>query len=156
MRDINSMSRRNTLQAPNRRNSVPCTVRTSRQRSCNQRVGCLLLYVVVWLRSMIYGMGLWINARGAVWSLAVVRLVPDAWPKPQVVPLLLSGWLSSSSTATPHIETYQIFVWLFYCKMFYVDLLIEHYRWALHYDRERSDDKGEREKLFQVWTYFPI
>ena len=27
--------------APNRRNSLPCTVRTSRQRSCNQRVGCL-------------------------------------------------------------------------------------------------------------------
>ena len=25
----------------NRRNSIPCTVRTSRQRSCNQRVGCL-------------------------------------------------------------------------------------------------------------------
>ncbi len=31
---------RNTL-APNRRNSVLCTVRTFRQRSCNQRVGCL-------------------------------------------------------------------------------------------------------------------
>ena len=27
--------------ALNRRNSLPCTVRTSRQRSCNQRVGCL-------------------------------------------------------------------------------------------------------------------
>ena len=40
MRDINSMSRGNAL-APNRHNSVPCTVRTSRQRSCNQRVGCL-------------------------------------------------------------------------------------------------------------------
>ncbi len=26
-------------------------------------VGCLLLYVVVWLRSMIYGMGLWTSAR---------------------------------------------------------------------------------------------
>ena len=24
-----------------RRNSLPCTVRTSRQSSCNQRVGCL-------------------------------------------------------------------------------------------------------------------
>ena len=31
---------------------------TSRLRSCNQRVSCLLLYVVVWLRSMINGMGL--------------------------------------------------------------------------------------------------
>ena len=41
----------------NRRNSLPWTVRTSKPRSCNQRVGCLLLYVLVWLRSMIYGMG---------------------------------------------------------------------------------------------------
>ena len=40
MHDINSMSRRNAL-AQNRHNSLPCTVRTSRQRSCNQRVGCL-------------------------------------------------------------------------------------------------------------------
>ncbi len=32
------MSRGNAL-APNRGNSVPRTVRTSRQRSCNQRVG---------------------------------------------------------------------------------------------------------------------
>ena len=38
MRDINSMRRGNTL-APN--NSVPSTVRTPKQRSCNQRVGCL-------------------------------------------------------------------------------------------------------------------
>ena len=30
----------------NRRNSLPCTVRTSRHRSCSQRVCCLLLYVV--------------------------------------------------------------------------------------------------------------
>ena len=28
--------------APNRRNLLPCAVRTSRQRSCNLRVGCLL------------------------------------------------------------------------------------------------------------------
>ncbi len=34
MRDINSMSRGNAL-ASNRHNSVSCTVRTSRQRSCN-------------------------------------------------------------------------------------------------------------------------
>ena len=38
--DINSKSRGNSL-ASNRRNSVPCIVRTSRQGSCNQRVGCL-------------------------------------------------------------------------------------------------------------------
>ncbi len=37
--DIKSMSRGIVL-APNRCNSVPCTFRTSRQRSCNQRVGC--------------------------------------------------------------------------------------------------------------------
>ena len=41
IRDSISMSRGNAL-AQNRRNSIPCTVRTSRQRACNQRVGCLL------------------------------------------------------------------------------------------------------------------
>ena len=45
MRDINSMSRGNAL-APNRRNSLPCRVRTSRQRSCHESVGCLLYSVV--------------------------------------------------------------------------------------------------------------
>ena len=35
--DINSTSRENA-QAPNRCNSLPCKVRTSRQRSCNPRV----------------------------------------------------------------------------------------------------------------------
>ena len=39
-RTSQSLSRGNAL-APNRRNSLPCTVRISRQRSCNQRVGCL-------------------------------------------------------------------------------------------------------------------
>ena len=48
MRDINS--RGNALD-PNSRKSLPCTVRTSRQRSFNQRVGSLLL---VWLGSMIF------------------------------------------------------------------------------------------------------
>ncbi len=42
---------------------LPCTVRTSRQRSCNPMDGCLLLYVLVCLRTMIYGMGLWTSAR---------------------------------------------------------------------------------------------
>ena len=32
--------------APNRRNVLPCTAKTSRQRSCNQRVGCLLFSLV--------------------------------------------------------------------------------------------------------------
>ncbi len=63
--------------AINRRNSLPCTVKTSKQRSCNQRVGCVLLYVVVWLRSMIYGMGLWTSARCQVWFLVVVRIAMD-------------------------------------------------------------------------------
>ncbi len=40
VRDINCMSRGNAL-AQNRNNSIPCTVRTSIQRSCNQRVGCM-------------------------------------------------------------------------------------------------------------------
>ena len=43
--DINSMRRGNAV-APNKRNSVPCTVRTSRQWSCNQRVSCLVYRVV--------------------------------------------------------------------------------------------------------------
>ena len=38
--------------APNRRNSLPCTVRTSRQWSCNQKVGCLLWDVFVDLKAM--------------------------------------------------------------------------------------------------------
>ena len=40
MCDIKSSSRGIAL-APNRHNSVPCTVRTSIQRSCYQRVRCL-------------------------------------------------------------------------------------------------------------------
>ncbi len=40
------------------RKSLPCTVRTSLQRTCNQRVGCLLCSVI-----MIYEMGLWTSAR---------------------------------------------------------------------------------------------
>ena len=61
--------------APNRCNLLPCTFRTFRQRSCNRRVVCLLLYVVVWLRSMMYRMGLWTSARCVVWSLVVVRTI---------------------------------------------------------------------------------
>ncbi len=39
--DITSISRGNAL-GPNKHNSVPCAVkRTFRQRSCNERVGCL-------------------------------------------------------------------------------------------------------------------
>ena len=41
MRDIVRQSRVYALDQ-NRRNSLSCTVRTSRQRSCNQRVDCLL------------------------------------------------------------------------------------------------------------------
>ncbi len=51
----------------NRRNSLPCTV-----RSCNQRVVCLVLYDEPWLRSMIYRMGLWTSARFIVSSLVVL------------------------------------------------------------------------------------
>ncbi len=43
-------------------------------RAICQTVGCLLLYVVVWLGSMIYGMGLWTSAKCVVWSLVVVRM----------------------------------------------------------------------------------
>ena len=40
MRIINSINRGNAL-AQNRSNPLACTVGTSRQRSCNQRFGCL-------------------------------------------------------------------------------------------------------------------
>ena len=61
MHDINSKSRENAL-APNGCNSLPCTVRTNRQR---------YVIKVLWLGSM-NGMGL---AQGAwVWSLVVVRM----------------------------------------------------------------------------------
>ena len=33
--------------AQNRCNSLPCTVRISRQRSCNQKVGCLLNFTLL-------------------------------------------------------------------------------------------------------------
>ena len=45
MCDINSISRGIAL-APNWCNSLPCTVKTSRQMSSNQRVGCQLCSVV--------------------------------------------------------------------------------------------------------------
>ena len=51
----------------------------------------LIVCYVVWLGSMIYGMGLWTSA---VW-----------W---SAGPLLGSRWLSISSTATPHTDTYTI------------------------------------------------
>ena len=56
MHDISNASRRNAL-PPNRRNSLPGTVRTSRQRLCNQRVGCLPCSM-----AMIYGMSVWTSA----------------------------------------------------------------------------------------------
>ena len=45
IRNINIMSKVNAL-APNRCKPLPFTVMTSRQRSCNQRVGCLICSVV--------------------------------------------------------------------------------------------------------------
>ena len=74
----------------NRRNSSLCTVRSSRQRSCNQRVGCLLCSI---LRSMIYGMGLWTSARCMVWSLAVVRMA-----------------IKIKNRNTPQIHTYTLYI----------------------------------------------
>ncbi len=44
MRDNNSASRGNDL-VPNKRNSLPCTISTSRHRSCKQRFGCLLFRI---------------------------------------------------------------------------------------------------------------
>ncbi len=65
--------------SPNRRNSLPCTVMTSRQRSSNQRVGCLLC--------------------------SVVRTYKGSQDLRQVCRsgrLLRSVWISSLITATPH------------------------------------------------------
>ncbi len=61
------------MSAPNGFNSLSCIVRTSRQRSCNQRVVCY----IIWLGSMIYGMGLWTSTRCMVGSLVVVRMAID-------------------------------------------------------------------------------
>ncbi len=80
MRDINSTSRGNAL-APNRCNSLSCTVRTSRQRFCSQRVDWLLCIV-----AMIYD--LWYRSMDK----RKVRCLVPLW----------SGWLLSSSTAIPH------------------------------------------------------
>ncbi len=69
------------------------TVRTQRQRSCNQRVGCLLFSM-----TLIYD--LW---DGSETSARFLGLVPCYGQE--------SGWLSRSSTATPpqiHTDTYHI------------------------------------------------
>ncbi len=42
--------------------TLPCTVRTFRKSSCNQRVGCLL-YSLTMISSLIYRMCLWTSAR---------------------------------------------------------------------------------------------
>ena len=56
-RDINSKSRGNAL-ARKQRNSLPCTFRTSSQRSCNQRVGCLsgewTIYIAIIRREVFF------------------------------------------------------------------------------------------------------
>ncbi len=62
--------------APNMRNSLPCTVRTSKQRSCNKRVGCLLCSM-----AMIYD--LWY---GSLDKRKVRGLVPLLWSGAQVLP----------------------------------------------------------------------
>ncbi len=81
MCDINSTSRVDIL-AQNQRNSLSYTGRTSRHRSCSQKVGCLQCSIAriydLWDRSLEKR-----NVRG-------------------FSPLLWSGWQSSSSTATPH------------------------------------------------------
>ncbi len=81
MRDINNTNSGNAF-ALKRRSCLPCTVRPSRQRSCNKRFGCLLC--------------------------SIARIY-DIWEKsldPRKVcgsgPLLWTGWLCSSSTASPH------------------------------------------------------
>ena len=89
-----STSRRNAF-AQNRCKSLPCTVRTSRQRSCIQRVGCLLC------------------STGMIFDLCDVsveqRKVRGSGP-------LWSGCISSSST--PQIHTFIPFLNLF-CYVVY-------------------------------------
>ena len=84
MSDINSMSRGNAL-TPNRRNSLPCTALTSRQKSCNQRVCCLLCSIARISIGWVFG-----QAQGALSG-----------------PLLWSGWVSSSSTDHRFIQIYK-------------------------------------------------
>ncbi len=55
--------------ALNRPNPLPCTVKTCRQRSYNQRVDCLLCSMAI-----IYGMGLWTSARCVVLPLVEDRM----------------------------------------------------------------------------------
>ncbi len=92
MRDINRTSRENAL-------SPTYTVRTSRQRSCNQRVKCVLCSM-----AMIYDLlDGWID--GSVDQRKVCGSGSLLWSG--------IGWLSSSSTAIPHRSkqyhnTYQI------------------------------------------------
>ncbi len=72
MRDINTMSMRECIDPKQAQLSTvhaQLELRTSRQRSCNQRVDCLLGST-----AMIYGMGLWTSASCVVWSLFVVRM----------------------------------------------------------------------------------
>ena len=108
MRDINSTSRgEGCLMAPNRRNSLPCTVRSSRQRLFNQRIGCLLLYVVEWLRSK--GWGLWISARCVVCSLIVVRMAVEL--KYRNTPYI---HIISNLSPWNHTTTTKVFKWQAY------------------------------------------
>ena len=78
--EIYSMSRGDVL-ALNKRNSLPSTVRTSIQRSCKQRVDCLLGL------GYMKGMG-----HEDMKDMRKVRRSCPSW----------SGWLSSSSTPHKH------------------------------------------------------
>ncbi len=57
--------------AQNRRNSLPCTVKTFRQMSCNQMVGCLLCNMIYDLKNGS------LDKHKVVWSLVVVRIAFD-------------------------------------------------------------------------------
>ena len=58
--------------APNRRNSLSCTVIELLDKDC--AIKGLVVWYIVWLGSMISRMGFWTSAMCVVWSLVVVRI----------------------------------------------------------------------------------
>ncbi len=101
MCNIHSVNRINAL-APNRRNSLPCKIRTFRQRLCNYRKVCSVVRISKGDGSenmhKVCGSGL----------------------------LLWSGWLISSSTTPSHRNITKCFMikTLLYIFYFYLSLLL--------------------------------
>ncbi len=100
----------------NRRNSLPCTVRTSRRRSSNQMVGCLLC-------SMARIYDFWTSVRCLVWSL--VKCSQDGYQAqvPQY-PIYLYRYTPSFAIIDVEIFlnkiSFPLFLHLFTMRQFYI------------------------------------